>query len=558
MSLYYQTDRFSLYEGDCRIVLRGLADCSAHSVVCDPPYELGFMGKGWDRSGIAYDASVWSECLRILKPGGHLLAFGGSRTYHRLACAVEDAGFEIRDQIQYIYGSGFPKSLNVSKNLREEESLCICDEHNSDLRGLQNRIPDMESVAEASQDADLFLSVQRQVTRAGVGHSRPQGESGVDYRGRSVAYAQDDGAEQPGVEGRCNVLSQTRQLQADQVRAMPARVSGDGPQGWLRDGASGDHGPMDRASANQNGSSTSRRSQPAEQSPHEPLAMAGQSEPQVSGAWPLCGRCGKPMVPDGLGSALKPAHEPIVLARKPFNSTLIQNVLQHGTGGLNIDGSRVEADEVVGWHGNPSRGFSGGLDSREPGGRPVSGRWPANVIHDGSDEAMAGFPDVNSGGLNGGQSGACYAQGSPFGDGWNVGLTHGDSGSAARFFYCAKANQEDRNEGLEDLPRQSAGAVTDRKDGSAGLNSPRAGAGRNNGSRNPHPTVKPKDLMRYLCRLVTPPSGTVLDPFCGSGSTGKAAMLEGLKFIGIELSAEYCELAKRRIDAVTKQAQLFL
>src|ERR1051325_1499708 len=130
---YHQADRFSLFCGDCRIALRVLTDSSVDSIVCDPPYELGFMGKGWDRSGIAYDVSVWSECLRVLKPGGHLLAFGGSRTYHRLACAIEDAGFEIRDQIQYIYGSGFPKSLNVSKNLREEESVCVCNENGEAL-----------------------------------------------------------------------------------------------------------------------------------------------------------------------------------------------------------------------------------------------------------------------------------------------------------------------------------------------------------------------------------------------------------------------------------------
>lgn len=187
------------------------------------------------------------------------------------------------------------------------------------------------------------------------------------------------------------------------------------------------------------------------------------------------------------------------------------------------------------------------------------GRWPANVIHDGSDEVLAAFPDAP--GQQGDLSGHSKDRLSKgiFGDmkAARDAVARLDSGSAARFFYAAKASQEDRNEGLEDLPIQSAGAVTDRKDGSAGLNSPRAGAGRTNGSRNPHPTVKPTDLMRYLCRLITPLGGVVLDPFCGSGSTGKAAMLEGLRFVGIELSAEYCQLAQRRIEAVTRQGLLF-
>jgi DNA modification methylase len=569
MKPYYEDEHVQIWHGDCREVIKTLADSSVDSVVCDPPYELGFMGKGWDRSGIAYDVAVWSECLRVLKPGGHLLAFGGSRTYHRLACAIEDAGFEIRDQIQYIYGSGFPKSLNVSKNLREEESVCICNEHNSDLHGLQNRIPDMESVAETDQDADLFLSVQRQTARGAMGSARLQraeGENTPELFGRGL-----ERLEESSMEGRDNLLSEARQLRADQVRALPTRVSSNGSQGRIRNGASLDHSPMDRAITHENGSGTSRRSQPTEQSAHEPFAMAGQSEPQTSGAWPLCRRCGKPMVPDGLGSALKPAHEPIVLARKPFSSTLIQNVLQHGTGGLNIDGCRIETDWESdatrrGWQGR-NLAHEGGtvsfVDHNKQESQPNDlGRWPANIIHDGSDEVLSGFPqtDNSKASMRGtmGESPFSGIDGSGRNPDTNSLRGHDDNGgSAARFFYCAKSSQEDRNEGLEDLPLRSAGEVTDRKDGSAGLNSPRAGAGRNSGSRNPHPTVKPTDLMRYLCRLVTPPNGTVLDPFCGSGSTGKAAVLEGLRFIGVELSAEYCELAQRRIKVQYNRMTLY-
>lgn len=549
---YHQTNRFSLYEGDCRSVLPIFAECSVDSIVCDPPYELGFMNKGWDRSGIAYDVSVWQECLRVLKPGGHLLAFGGSRTYHRLACAVEDAGFEIRDQIQYIYGSGFPKSLNVSKNLREEGSVCTCNEHDRDLLSLQGRISNVESMAQTSQDANLFASVQWSATRAGMGHARSQGAEGENTR--ELPKSSDARREESSMEGRRNLFSEARELQADQVREMPAGVSTDGPEGWLRDGAPSNHGSMDRASSEQNGSGSSRRSRSAEQQARQPSTLSEQPRSQIGGAWPLCGRCGKPVVAEGLGSALKPAHEPIVVARKPLTGTLIQNVLQHGTGGLNIDGCRI-GDEK-GWPASESL-FKGWQKSGEsvataPRG---TGRWPANVIHDGSDEVLAVFPDApgQQAALNGTELSGAFSR-------WSEGLLtrnpfepRGDSGSAARFFYCAKATQDDRNEGCEDLPQRVADDVHKRP--RTELDDPRRHGV--TPRQNNHPTVKPTDLMRYLCRLITPPSGLVLDPFCGSGSTGKAAMLEGLRFIGIELNADYCQLAQRRIEAATKQGLLF-
>lgn len=416
----YWTDKepdFTLYCGDNRVVMPQLSDASVDAIVTDPPYELGFMGKGWDRSGIAYDAEVWRECLRVLKPGGHLLAFGGSRTYHRLACAIEDAGFEIRDQIQWLYGSGFPKSLNVSGAV------------------------------------DSYLGVEPKVigTRAAV--------PGVAFE-QSTPYA----------TGRTEI----------------------------------------------------------------PITEAGS---WAAKQW------------EGWGTALKPAHEPIVLARKPIVGTVAENVMIHGTGGLNIDGCRIEAETLTGWHGDPSFGFSGGLHNSESNGRPVEGRWPANVIHDGSEEVVSLFPNTEGG------SASSYnwqraSNDNPVNILTNIksGIHFGDSGSAARFFYVPKADKVDRGEGLDDLPHQSARAVTDRQDGSAGLNSPRAGAGRTSGSRNSHPTVKPTDLMRYLCRLITPLNGLVLDPFCGSGSTGKAARAEGFRFIGIEINEEYCALAAARCE----------
>jgi site-specific DNA-methyltransferase (adenine-specific) len=458
---YYESDRFSLYEGDCRIVLRDLSDCSVDSVVCDPPYELtankrggtgeasvnlntpqgrarittGFMGKAWDGSGVPFMPETWAEVLRVLKPGGHLLAFGGSRTYHRLACAIEEAGFEIRDQIQWLYGSGFPKSLDVSKAI------------------------------------DAAAGANREVT-------------GIrEYAGGHIQRSSEDRLAPP--------IGTFVRSQDDRLLSAPATEAAKQWNGW--------------------------------------------------------------------GTALKPAHEPIVLARKPLIGTVAENVLQHGTGGLNIDGCRVDGAKGNGnWRGaceqRPEDVYEGGWTEQRTEQNEL-GRWPANVITDGSDEVLAAFPDApgQQGDLNG--HGKDRLSKGVFGDmkAARDAMARLDSGSAARFFYAAKASQEDREEGLESLTSRQQD--DSRKEGNPGGDNPR---NRGLGLRkNHHPTVKPVDLMRYLCRLVTPPGGIVLDPFCGSGSTGKAAMLEGLKFIGIELSAEYCQLAQRRIEAVTKQGLLF-
>ncbi len=313
--------------GNCLDVLKTMDDNSVDSIVSDPPYGLSFMGKKWD-----YDvpsAMIWKECLRVLKPGGHLLSFAGSRTYHHMAVNIEDAGFEIRDQIMWVYGSGFPKSLNISKAI------------------------------------DKAAGAEREV----IGHGQ---------KGRNLT--------RNGIKGDMLIDSWHQEAIAPEITA-----------------------------------------------PATPEAQQ----------W------------DGWGSALKPAHEPIVLARKTLIGTIIENVLEHGTGGLNIDGCRIETKDNL----------NGG-----------KGRFPANFIHDGSNEV--------------------------------VGLLPNDS---ARFFYCAKASKKEK------------------------------------GSDNNHPTVKPIALMRYLCRLITPPNGVVLDPFMGSGTTGIAACLEGFNFVGIELNEDYLEIARHRI-----------
>ena len=386
---------YTLHHGDCLKVLQELPDSSVDSIVTDPPYGLSFMGKKWD-----YDVpsqEVWAECLRVLKPGGHLLAFAGTRTQHRMAVRIEDAGFEIRDMIAWVYGSGFPKS----HNLKDE---------------------------------------------------------------------------------------------------------------W-----------------------------------------------------------------EGWGTALKPALEPITVARKPLVGTVAENVLQYGTGGLNIDGCRVgfvsEADRKESTAKNQHADFGtqpmtnnnvyGDYSMIQPANYNPPGRWPANLIHDGSEEVVGLFPKTGGGSYSksGGRNldGPSRAFGSFDQSVKNAPDNYGDSGSAARFFYCAKASKADRDEGLEGfedkLFGQSGGAQQALKEGkteyqtgenvSTGLNTIKI-------RKNNHPTVKPTDLMRYLCRLVTPPNGTVLDPFMGSGSTGKAAVLEGVNFIGIERESEYIAISKSRIENADK------
>jgi site-specific DNA-methyltransferase (adenine-specific) len=386
-------DRISLYAGDCLSVLDELPENSIDSVVTDPPYHLtsivkrfgkpdaapaqfgtdgayarasrGFMGKEWDGGDIAFRPELWAKVLRVLKPGGHVLAFSGSRTYHRMACAVEDAGFEIRDQIMWVYGSGFPKSHDVSKGIdkaagAEREKVAIGN-------------PVKRMIPGADQDAN---------------------GSWIKNNGREY---------QPGYE-------------------IPATDAARQWQGW--------------------------------------------------------------------GTALKPAHEPIVLARKPLIGTVAQNIVDHGTGAINIEWCRVPTDESITATrnialGSSSGGVFGAADKPGVYEQHSNGRWPANLIHDGSDEVVDLFPEAN------------------------------DS-SAARFFYCAKASKKDRA-----------------------------------GSK--HPTVKPIALMRYLCRLITPPGGTVLDPFAGSGTTGEAAFLEGFRAALIERETEYLDDIAGRLNALSGQ-----
>lgn len=437
MTPYYEDASLTIYHGDSLEMLRGLPDASVDSVVTDPPYGLSFMGKKWDYDVPAVE--VWAECLRVLKPGGHLLAFAGTRTQHRMACRIEDAGFEIRDMIAWVYGSGFPKSLDVSKAI------------------------------------DSAAGAEREVI-------------GKSNRHNSRAFGTGEG-----------------------------------------DFTFGTHsGGVPDLTA--------------------PATDAAKT-------W------------EGWGTALKPALEPLTLARKPLGykgvkMTVAQNVQAFGTGGLNIDGCRVETADKYSYPNGPGgKSLHYSSDGRSAEVRPnptesnLLGRWPANLIHDGSPEVVRLFPDVKTGNVKPYIAFVNSETNFMSGTSERTGCHQGDSGSAARFFYCAKASQVDRDEGLEALSRASAGEMTGgRAEGSAGLQNPRAGAGRTSGGKNIHPTVKPTALMQYLCRLITPPGGVVLDPFMGSGSTGKGALLEGFRFLGVEREADYMEIAKARILSAHKAA----
>jgi DNA modification methylase len=385
-----------VYLGSNLDVLPELQTNSIDSIVCDPPYELGFMSKTWDSSGIAYSVELWQQCLRVLKPGGHLLAFGGSRTWHRLAVAIEDAGFEIRDNIAWLYGSGFPKSLNVSKSIEAK-------------------------ITTGSANKTAFKKLQgEQLERGNWGIAKQQQTHGQ----RLTNYDETAGPTRLG------------KLQATTPEA----------QQW-----------------------------------------------------------------EGWGTALKPAHEPIVVARKPVEGTVANNVLTYGTGALNIDATRISTTDKFGGGAKGSSGFAANYDAEGWTEGNSLGRWPANII---LDEFTAKLLDEQS--------------------------------DASRFFYVAKANKKDRNEGLDELPIQRPDLRT-----STGM-----GTFEEKGiqpQRNFHPTVKPTLLMQYLIRLVTPDNGIVLDPFTGSGSTGKAAILEGKRFVGIELTAEYLPIIEGRLKNAYSQ-----
>jgi DNA modification methylase len=461
-----------------------MPDASVDAVVTDPPYGLSFMGKRWDYDVPSED--VWRECLRVLKPGGHLLAFAGTRTQHRMAVRIEDAGFEIRDMIAWVYGSGFPKSLDVSKAI---------DKTNGEPgRSLKFTL--------WFRTAGLTTKkVTRMLQTAGV-----ISENGT-MAGHYFAKSRDG---QPAIPTAAiwQVIRPHIAEVPDWVDELVARIEAEREvvkeDKRVRVGTSWETRSGMLAAGEQDFSITAPATDAARQ-------------------WA------------GWGTALKPALEPITVARKPLVGTVAANVLEHGTGAINVDGCRVS-----GWNPQVTQGVNGNASSfnvakkRQISGDSNEGRWPANLIHDGSDEVVKLFPSESERMEYVAMSGEV--------------VTGEEDGSAARFFYCAKASKADRDQGCERLELKRTaklgGSDNDRED-----LDPVSDRFRTQPSRNNHPTVKPTYLMRYLCRLVTPPGGLVLDPFTGSGSTGKAAILEGFRFVGIEREAEYVEIARARIAA---------
>lgn len=434
--IYTSTDNYELRLGKMQDEIATMDSDSIDSIVTDPPYELGFMGKSWDSSGVAFQKETWEHCYRILKPGGYLLAFGGSRTYHRIACAIEDAGFEIRDTIMWLYGSGFPKSMNIGKSI--EGKLTIGSGNVKDFKKL---------------DGDKV--------RVTCGFNKTSKENG--YRDKEYEMTKTD------------VQFHTE--------------------------------------------------------------------------------CGQKY--SGWGTALKPAYEPIIVARKPFKGSCVDNVLEYGVGGINIDECRVPLENNYEYKTTSRVGRSGAdvfsedncgfnNENNTVASANPNGRFPSNVIltYDDTDfeEVCGDFPNTSSSGgkmsmpdlrdvgkkskESIGIDKLSFGQVSNADRKYSDYIAPSDSGSASRYFYCAKASKKDRDDGLDALEK----------------------------GKNTHPTVKPTTLMQYLVRLVTPKGGTVLDPFMGSGSTGKATMIENVernadyKFIGIEMTEEYLPICKARID----------
>jgi len=443
-------ENLTLHNGDCLEVLKTIEDNTVDSIVTDPPYGIDFMGKKWD-----YDVpsvEIWQQCLRVLKPGGHLLAFAGTRTQHRMAVRIEDAGFEIRDMIAWVYGSGFPKSHNISKAI--------------------------DKMAGAERE----VVSEKKTNSGGMAHiSKTNAEHG--FRPNAYTGNSDDKTAQ-------NVIQVTAPATDDAKK-------------W-----------------------------------------------------------------DGWGTALKPALEPITVARKPLEeNTIAENVLKHGTGGINVDASRVPHVTVGDGTNlalNPHNrthingGNGGNIISTETDRRVVTpnqqGRFPANLIHDGSEEVTELFPYTKSGALPSHQ--IHRTQVNTYQGGWKQTDDTGrgfeeNEGSAARFFYVPKTSKSDRNDGLESFEEKTTASAEFRPNHMEKAENGEDGNpyGRWTPTKNNHPTVKPTDLMRYLVNMVTPKGGTTLDPFMGSGSTGRGAIIGGFNFIGIELDPAYYEIAKARIAA---------
>lgn len=466
---YYTDGPIALHLGDCRKILPTLADASVDAICTDPPYEIGFMGRGWDATGIAYDVGMWRECLRVLKPGGHLLAFGAPRTYHRLACAIEDAGFEIRDFIDWIYGNGFPKGHDVAKAISAVEALGGANTER--LRRLRM--------------GDDYTPSGQQGNRDGIWL---RGESGANVR-----------------------------TDPERLRSTPISDAASVWQGW--------------------------------------------------------------------STALKPAHEPIAVGRKPLDRTVAGNVLQHGTGALNIDACRVEAGQdyrdkcasVVGLDSNRNGATLGSWTGARQDSAHDAGRWPTNIVFTHlADCELIGeriIPGDSRAGQEAGQRPSSFVDvGADSGDPRPNGTLYGSQ--TVPVYHCAPGcsvaeldSQSGKTQAKASWRGTRTGSVYNAPTGPDTLRGHNDAGGASRffpvfryepkapASERPrledgtvHTTVKPLDLMRWLVRLITPPGGTVLDHFAGSGTTLEACIIEGFHAIGIEKDPKHAELCVTRLS----------
>lgn len=436
---------FTIINGDMLCELDKLGENSVGSIVTDPPYEINFMGNDWDNRGVAFSVETWKKCLRVLKPGGYLLSFAAPRMQHRIACAIEDAGFEIRDTIMWIYGSGFPKSMDISKQIDSRgavDTSYICSIIHDRRIELGLTLKDIDNYMNTNGMASHWENGRRGIT--------------VDNFNKLIKLLKlsvDD-----VFKAERNIIGTRKKLESfDYIGNNVYRTDGDKKE-----------------------------------------VILDITEPSTALA--------KKYI--GYGTSLKPAYEPVIMARKPLSCTVADNIITYGVGGINIDECRIPYEETANAASNPlyrkKNGYkiNHGTDKNptsyvlkhEDGEMNINplGRFPSNVI-----------------------IGICDSED----DEIKVGL-----GESYRFFYCAKASKRDRNDGIK-TPH-----------------------------KNFHQTVKPTSLMQYLVRLVTPKGETILDPFMGSGSTGKAVAYENndrdtnYSFIGIELNKEYCDIAKDRIE----------
>jgi DNA modification methylase len=531
--IHTQTKYYTIYNDSCLTVLDSLEPNSIDCIITDPPYEIGFMSKGWDNTGIAFNVDTWEKALRVLKHGGYLLAFNHSRTFHRMAVAIEDAGFEIRDTILYLYGSGFPKSSNVELHLDKLLEKCLEEITYVETEKTKSDTEyKLRPLWEAYlQEAEHITKEQWEVLQSCLSK---QG-SHPTMLWEEFKESTENGKES-SVERWSYIQEIKRKLQGCKVCESTKRVCENGEERWLYNGTQTCDGETFKQDIKANRGSSSYRPQPSKQQIREPYVIFIKRKAQEIRS--------KAQNLKGYGSALKPAYEPIIMARKPIENTIAQNVLKWGVGAINIDECRVGTEERF---NSPAKAkkhtFNCSFDN-DYNGNTVNGRFPANVIHDGSDEVVSIFPDVGGSYRPGNRDSrnAMFDMGEK--DKTNQG--YNDNGSASRFFYCAKASAKDRDEGL-DLDYST---VNDGRKKSIDNAFQRGETLR----KNIHPTVKPTDLMQYLVRLVAPKGSIVLDPFMGSGSTGKAVMIENNErnadyhFIGIDLEKEYCDIAKARIE----------